>query len=750
MKILEKRAAIGILIIIILIAAGVSYWWFTRPVKPTIAFTIYYNVGNVQRERIASLLASEWGKLGFKVTVQGLEWPVLLDKILNPEEFDVYIIGWAPDYVDPDNYAHPMAYGGTRFKTLNILEVESAADISDYLKNAWVFDVGDYVVVAGEKGTGAAPTIPAGKKILIVQYEVDEEATIPLNESIPWITIDPGMYRNATGDALILAGVKVTNPEWREAIYNAVQQYTNQMLPLLWLGQVIMIHGQWTWVHGWYYHPVMDVRYDLLWEDPEAPDIDIGTLGGGIAGTPTVTYYNNESVISIATFGWPESFDPAASYETFGWEIFWETGDPLVTYWKTTTEYVEKDLAVAWAYTPNGTDFFFVIRGGVKAYNRWVEQIKGDRDFGRDTSEVYDINATDVLFSLWRIAELGMDPSWMVAEYIDVNNSEVLTEAELDALLKAGELVTDYHGEAYTPANLSDLLKFFGSEGVDTAGVVHIKLYEPYPAILPILADAFTIVVPMKYVFDAAGWDYAKALQDIEYGKNPEGFANWIFGEEAENETSHRLLHKYPVATGPFYVYDYLDNQWIILKKNPYYWNQTLYEENTNYGTIKYVIYSIQSEAEPRVALYQSGASDFCAVPLEKIEDVNGTTLDNYQILIRVDPDMLTYIIVFIVWNTYKFPFNITLVRKALAYATPYETIYSEIYNDILVSLYGVIPKGMPGWTDYNIIHYTYDLDKARELIELSGIFAPKVVMAFLPPPLIALPITLYLKEDEE
>ena len=739
---MEKRVAIAILVIVIIIAGGVAYWWFTRPVTPTISFTIYYNTGNVQREQLASLLASEWGKLGFKVSVQGLEWPVLLDKILNPEEFDVYIIGWAPDYIDPDNYASPMAYGGTKFSELNTFEVTSADEISNHLKNAWVFEVeDDWFVVVGEKGTGATPSIPAGKKILVVQYVVDEERTKPLNESIPWVHINPGMYRNATADALIKAGTLVTNPAWRKAIYNAVQQYSNQELPLLWIGQYLFLHGQWTWVHGWYYHPVMPVRFDLLWEDADAPDVEIGTLGGGIANTPQITYENNESVISISTFGWPESFDPAASYETFGWAIFWQTGDTLVTYWKSEADYVSKDLAIAWAYTPNGTDYYFVIRDGVKAYNRWGDFLN------YTTQETYNISAVDVLFSLWRIARLEMDPSWMVLEYIDVNSSEVLTESELDALLQTGELTTDYKGETHTPTSLSDLLSFFDSEGLDTAGVVHIKLYQPYPAILPILADAFTIVIPMKYVFDALGWDYEAALQASDNGKDPSAWAQWINATLGEDEPSHRLLHQYPVATGPFYVYDYLENQWIILKKNPYYWNSTLYE-GTNYGTIEYVIYSIKSETETRISLYTQGAADFCAVPLDRVEDVNGTTLDGWQIIEEKDPDLLTYDIVFVVWNTYKFPFNITLVRKALAYATPYEQIYSQIYSDFALPLYGVIPKGMFGWTDYGIIHYTYDLDKAKQLIDASGIFAPKAVMSILPPLFIALPPILLRREE--
>ncbi len=741
---MEKRALLGLIVIVVIVAAGATYWWFTRPTGPTISFSIYYNTGNVQREQLASLLAAEWGKLGFKVTVQGLEWPVLLDKILNPEEFDVYIIGWAPDYVDPDNYATPMSYGGTQFSDIKILEVQSASDVGNYLKNAWVYPVeDDWYVVAGEKGTGATVSIPSGKKILVVQYEVDEEATLPLNESVPWVHINPGMYRNATADALIKAGVKATNPAWRKAIYNAVQQYTNQELPLLWIGQALFLHGQWTWVYGWYYHPVIDVRYDMMWENASAPDVEIGTLGGGVAGTPQMTYENNESVISISTFGWPESLDPAATYETFGWEILWETGDTLVTYWKEEADYVSKDLALAWAYTPNGTDYYFVIRGGVQAFNRWVDKITNT------TQELYNISALDVLFSIWRIDRLGMDPSWMVSTYIDTNSSEVLTESEFDALLQSGELTTDYYGVTHDPSDLNDLLSFFGSSGEDTAGVVHLKLYEPYPAILPILADAFTTVIPMKYVFDAWNWDYDAAVTASNNGKDPSAWAQWINGTLGDNEPSHVLLHKYPVTTGPFYVYDYLENQWIILKQNPYYWNSTLYDENPNYGTIKYVIYSIQSETEPRLALYTSGAADFCAVPLDRVEDVNGTTLDSFQIIEEKDPDLLTYNIVFVVWNTYKFPFNNSLVRKALAYATPYEKIYSQVYSDFVIPLYGVIPQGMFGWTDTGILHYQYDMTKAKELIDASGIFGSKSTASFIIPPLfLALPPTLRRKEE--
>jgi len=87
------------------------------PTKYTIE--IWYNQGNTQREKIATLLQQTWSQLGFKVAVRPLSWPTLLSKT-EKGDFQVYIIGWAPDYLDPDNYAGPLFYGGTRFSYLTV------------------------------------------------------------------------------------------------------------------------------------------------------------------------------------------------------------------------------------------------------------------------------------------------------------------------------------------------------------------------------------------------------------------------------------------------------------------------------------------------------------------------------------------------------------------------------------------------------------------------------------------------------
>jgi len=517
------------------------------------SFEIWYNAGNVQREKIATLLSKSWSELGFKVSTRALEWPVLLSKTENPEEFDVWIVGWAPDYLDPDNYAGPLFYGGTRFREIKVYTVESAEEVSKYLRTAKVIETEKYFVVVGEKGSGAEVKV-SGKPFIVVSYVVDEKATKPIKESAPFVNINPAFYRNTTVDALIIAARWEANPEIRKAIYEAVFRASNYEVPIIWLGQYILVRPYWNWLHGRYYHPTLAERYDLLWEDPNAPTVSTGIKD----------YVNDPYTLVFVVHGWPETFDPAFNYESFGWAIFHNIGDTLVTYWKNETEYVVPDLAVAWARSEDATEWYFVIRGGVKAYDPWHDK-------------VYNVTALDVLFTLWRIARLEGDPSWMITEFIDVNSSKVLTEEEFDKILREKNLIAEYRGKSKRVSSLRELLEFFGYEG-PTAGVVYLKLYAPYGPILSILADPFTMVIPAKYLFDNVEnlkGKYEEAMEAANWGKNPAAWAKYI--GKGEDEPTHQYLHKYPIGTGPYYIKEYVEGSYIVLEYNPYYWNATLW-----------------------------------------------------------------------------------------------------------------------------------------------------------------------------
>jgi len=74
-------------------------------------FTFWYNAGNEVRKRAGLLLKDSIEKLdvGITVKVEELDWPTYLAKI-RAKELEVYMIGWIPDYPDPDNYIVTYAH----------------------------------------------------------------------------------------------------------------------------------------------------------------------------------------------------------------------------------------------------------------------------------------------------------------------------------------------------------------------------------------------------------------------------------------------------------------------------------------------------------------------------------------------------------------------------------------------------------------------------------------------------------------
>ena len=570
-------------------------------------------------------------------------------------------------------------------------------------KNVRVIETSKAVVVVAPKGAEIPKIETGGKKLVVVQYVVNKTATKPVEKSAAFTNIDPAFYRNTTIDALIIAARKETNPEIREILYEAIYKASNTEVPILWLGQYKLVRNQWSWLHGRYYHPTLAERYDLLWEDKNAPSVDIG-LG---------SYKNDYHTYVIVTIGWPDTFDPAADYETFGWAIWHNIGDTLVTFWKENTKEVSPDLAVAWAHNKDGTVWYFVIRGGVKAYDPYHDK-------------TYPINATDVLFSIWRVARLGLDPSWMVTSFIDVNNSKVLSEKEFDQLLAKGGIYADYKGKTIEAKSLKQLLEFFGYSG-ETAGVVELKLYQPYAAILSILSDPFLSVIPMKYLFDNVKdlqGKYSEAIAAAKAGKNPAAWAKYV--KPGEQDPTHLLLNQKPVGTGPYYVKEYKKDSYIVLEYNPYYWNSTLWKQKP-YGedgkpVHRTVIYLINNDAVSRIQILKNGQADTGAIPLNRLKDIKGYQYPGTNFKIEVQEGGLEPTIVYIVLNTMKPPFNNRLVRQALMYAVPFEQINSLAYAGYLARLYGVIPAGFPGHNDNIVIKYKFNIAKAMELIKKSGI----------------------------
>ncbi|MGB9023931.1 MAG: ABC transporter substrate-binding protein, partial [Candidatus Bathyarchaeia archaeon] len=80
----------------------------------------------------------------------------------------------------------------------------------------------------------------------------------------------------------------------------------------------------------------------------------------------------------------------------------------------------------------------------------------------------------------------------------------------------------------------------------------------------------------------------------------------------------------------------------------------------------------------------------------------------------------LTQHIDFVYMNTKTFPFNNTLLRKAVVHAINYDAIKSGINKDLIVRYVGPFPKGMEGY-DESIEPYKYDPELAKQLLAQAG-----------------------------
>ena len=146
--------------------------------------------------------------------------------------------------------------------------------------------------------------------------------------------------------------------------------------------------------------------------------------------------------------------------------------------------------------------------------------------------------------------------------------------------------------------------------------------------------------------------------------------------------------------------------------------NQYVLVRNENYygkpAHIERIIFKVIPDPSSRLAQLVSGAVDI-ALQLPTI-DVAG---------LEANPDITVHrntsrSIAYIGMNNEVAPFDNKLVRQAVSYAFPYETVLNDVMNGYAIQLKSPIPLGTPGHTDEYFV-YEHDLDKARALLAEAG-----------------------------
>ncbi len=161
-------------------------------------------------------------------------------------------------------------------------------------------------------------------------------------------------------------------------------------------------------------------------------------------------------------------------------------------------------------------------------------------------------------------------------------------------------------------------------------------------------------------------------------------------------------------GTGPYVIESYQRGQRLIMKKFEDYWG------GWEPRSFDRVLIDIVEDPIVLQQLIESGDADITwNIPPE-----NRALLEANPDVNRVEEN--TFIVQFAHLNTQHPPLDNKLVRQALAYSFPYQDFINIVLEGFGHQAVSLIPSGAWGYCD-TCFQYSYDLDKARELLTEAG-----------------------------
>ena len=177
-----------------------------------------------------------------------------------------------------------------------------------------------------------------------------------------------------------------------------------------------------------------------------------------------------------------------------------------------------------------------------------------------------------------------------------------------------------------------------------------------------------------------------------------------IISPTALEEYGNDIMN-HPVGTGPFICTEWEEGDHTSFEKNEDYWGELASVDTV---TIKEV-----PEAGSRTAMLQTGEADMVyPMPADQIEAIKSN--DDINVL-KADSNIMRYVTL----NMNLEPLSDVRVRQAMNYAIDKEAYVQVMYSGNATIATSVVPSIISGYAEQE--PYTYDLDKAKELMKEAG-----------------------------
>lgn len=243
----------------------------------------------------------------------------------------------------------------------------------------------------------------------------------------------------------------------------------------------------------------------------------------------------------------------------------------------------------------------------------------------------------------------------------------------------------DAHAVAYTFDRMKKIGKgptasfptLVSVEAVD-AGTVKFNLNAPFPPLLSALSSCPASII------------------------NPE-----VAKHDQNGDQGQAFLADKTMGSGAFQVSTWEKGEQIVLTRNLNYTGEK--------PRLDQVIFKIIKEASVRRLQVEKGDIDIA----EEIAPDQLVTMKGKPGLDIIDQpsSYITYLYL----NTKRDALKDVKVRQALSYAIDYKAIIDGVMGGSATQLRGILPSTMPGY-DPNVMQFSYDPDKARQLLKQAGV----------------------------
>lgn len=285
-----------------------------------------------------------------------------------------------------------------------------------------------------------------------------------------------------------------------------------------------------------------------------------------------------------------------------------------------------------------------------------------------------DLKYRPVLAQSWEVSADGLTYMFKLRPNVKWHDGADFTSADVRYTIL--EVLKKLH-----PRGRSSFAKVTDVETPDPLTAI-IKLGEPAPPMLTALASGYESPMMPKHLFD--GTDVA----------------------------ANSYISK-PVGTGPFVFKEWQKGNYILLERNPNYWD-------AGKPYLDRIVFRIINDASARAAGLESGElqlgglSPLPLTDMARIEKNPALSIETRGYA-YMSPFMLIEV------NTRKLPLSDVRVRQAMAYAIDRQRMTQLVWMGYGKPAVSPIPSSVTMFHSTDVPKYDYDIEKAKKLLDEAG-----------------------------